>query len=49
LLENKPRTYSKAMSCLKFFYWEEAVNSKIKFIMNNHTLEPVDLPARSKS
>jgi len=49
LLENKPQTYFKAMSCLKFFYWKEVVDSKIKFIMNNHTLEPVDLPARSKS
>jgi hypothetical protein len=43
LLENKPQTYFKAMSCLKFFYWKEVVNSKIKFIMNNHTWKLVNL------
>jgi hypothetical protein len=37
LLENEPQTYSEEMSCLKAFYWKEAINSKIKSLMNNHT------------
>jgi len=35
LLENKTRTYSKIISCLKFLYWKEAVNSELESIINN--------------
>jgi predicted component of type VI protein secretion system len=37
LLKNEPQTYSKAMSYPKVSYWNEAVNSEIESIMNNHT------------
>jgi hypothetical protein len=37
LLENEPRTYSALMCCLEASYKKKVVNSKIEFIMNNHT------------
>ena len=37
LLENKPYTCSKIMSCPKAFYWKEAINSEIESIMNSYT------------
>jgi len=49
LLENEPQTYSKAMSYPKASYWNEAVNSEIESIMDNHTRKLMDLPPKNKS
>ena len=48
LLENEPQSFNEAMSTPEEPMWKEAVNSKIESIMQNHTLELVDLPPGSK-
>ncbi|KAK3019192.1 hypothetical protein RJ639_002964 [Escallonia herrerae] len=48
LLENEPRSYSKAMSSPEAPHRKEAINSEIESIMQSHTWKLVDLPPENK-
>ena len=47
-VESDPVTFKQAMSSPEALFWEEAVNSEIDSIMQNHTWELVDLPQGCK-
>jgi hypothetical protein len=36
------------MSYLKASFWKETINNEIKYIINNHILEQLNLPIGSK-
>ncbi|XP_071729149.1 lysine histidine transporter-like 8 [Rutidosis leptorrhynchoides] len=48
MVENEPATYREAVSSSEGPQWKEAVKSEIDFILQNHTLELVDLPPGCK-
>ncbi|KAK9158341.1 hypothetical protein Scep_004915 [Stephania cephalantha] len=48
MLESEPQTFKEAMSMPEAPLWKEAINSKIESIMNDHTLELVNLLSNMK-
>ena len=43
MLEDEPQSFKEAISTPEAPFWKEAVNSEIESILQNHTLELVDL------
>ena len=49
LLESEPQTYEEVVNSFEGPQWQEAINSEIESILQNHTWELVDLPLSSKT
>ena len=48
ILEDDPRSYSEAMRSIDSTFWQEAINSELESIRNNHTWVLTDLPRACK-
>jgi len=48
LSEYEPQTYKAAIESSDAPYWKEAIQSKVEYILRNHTWELVDLPPGNK-
>ena len=49
LVDDDLRSYKEAMTSSHAPLWNEAINSEIESIINNHTWEIVDLPLGAKT
>nr|GEU50654.1 zinc finger, CCHC-type [Tanacetum cinerariifolium] len=48
MVENEPTSYREAITSSEGHQWKKAIKSEIDFVLQNHTLELVDLPLGCK-